>query len=169
MRHRRMLAPINSVKHYVQLENAVIADGARTTRVLVDAVASGTLPTSTDEVHEGAIIKAVFIEMWFKGNATAGTEDKFQLVLEKIPAGGSGVTFTTMNNLSAYNNKKNILFVSQGVTGDLTTQSIPIIRNWFKIPKGKQRFGLGDLLAVSISSTGATANHCGFATYKEYN
>ncbi len=168
MRHRRMLAPINSIKHYVQFENATVADAARKTNVLATAVA-GEATASTDEVHEGSIIKAVYLEIWFKGNAVAGTEDKFQLVLEKIPAGGTGVTFTTMNNLQAYINKKNIFFTSQGVTGDLTTASVPIVRNWFKIPKGKQRMGLGDLIAVSISTTGATANVCGFTTYKEYN
>ncbi len=164
---RRMLAPIVSIKHYVQFENAVIADAARTTRVIATAVA-GEATGSTDQVKEGSIIKAIYLEIWFKGNAVAGTEDKFQFVLEKIPAGGSGVTFTTMNNLQAYNNKKNIFYVSQGVTGDLTTQAIPIVRQWFKIPKGKQRMGLGDLLALSVSTTGATANNCGFSTYKEY-
>ncbi len=167
MRHRGMLAPINSIKHYVQAENQSVADGTR--RVIAVATAKNQFSVSgTGDVVEGSIVKAIFLEIWFKGNAVAGTEDKFQFALEKVPAGQTSITFTQLNNLMAYPNKKNILFYSQGVTGDLTTGSIPIVRNWFKIPKGKQRMGLGDTIVVSVSTTGATANVCGFSTYKEY-
>ncbi len=162
-----MLAPINAIKHYVQADNATTTDGARRAIAVVTAVAQ-TGVTNVQDVVEGSLVKAVFLEYWFKGNAVAGTETKFQLVIEKVVAGVASITFTQMNNLFVYANKKNILFYSQGVTGDLTTQSIPIVRNWFRIPKGKQRFGLGDSLVISISTTGATTNTCGFATYKEY-
>ncbi len=167
MRHRRMLAPINSVKHYVQHENATVASGARRGIVLVDATAAPAT-AATSDVKEGSIVKAVFIESWVKSNASAGTDTKFQLQLEKVPAGQIGVSFTQMNNMQAYDNKKNTLFYSQGVIGDLTTQAIPVVRQWFKIPKGKQRFGLGDRLILNISATAAEINNCGFSTYKEY-
>ncbi len=73
-----------------------------------------------------------------------------------------------MNNLMVYPNKKNILFYSQGVIGDLTTQSIPVVRNWFLIPKGKQRMGLGDKIVETLTATAAVIQNCGFSTYKEY-
>ncbi len=167
MRHRRMLAPINSVKHYVQKENATVASGAREGVVLIDATAAPAT-SATSDVKEGSIVKAAFIELWVKSNASAGTDTKFQFQLEKVPAGQVGISFTQMNNLSAYDNKKNTLFYSQGVLGDLTTQAIPVVRQWFKIPKGKQRFGLGDRLIMNITATGAEINTCGFSTYKEY-
>ncbi len=167
MARHRMIPPIHTIKHYVQHENSVTADNSRRTLALVIAVA-GEATANTAEVNEGSHIKAVYHELWAKSNATAGTEDKFQYVLEKVPLTASSITFTEMNNLMAYANKKNILFVSQGVIGDLTVQSIPVVRNWFLIPKGKQRFGLGDKLVASISTTGATLNNCGFATYKEW-
>ncbi len=164
---RRMVAPINTVKHYVQVENATIANGARRTLFLIEGVIAPAAAT-TDQVKEGSIVKAFFLEMWVKSNASAGTDTKFQLAIEKVPAGQAGLTFTQMNNLQAYQNKKNILFFSQGVLGDTTTQSIPIVRQWFKIPKGKQRFGLGDNITVGVSSTAAVIQNCGFSTYKEY-
>ncbi len=167
MRHRRMLAPIVSIKHYVQFENAVTSDAAARNLQIVQGVAQ-TLVVNTGDVVEGSIVKAVYLELWFKGNAVAGTEDKFQFLIEKLSQGQDPVTFTQMNNLMAYPNKKNVFFYSQGVTGDLTTGSIPIVRGWFKIPKGKQRFGLEDELFMSVSTTGGTANTCGFATFKEY-
>ncbi len=167
MRHRRMLAPINTVKHYVQLENSTIASGAARGNAVVDAVIAPAA-ANTRDVREGAIVKAIFFESWVKSNASAGTDTKFQTAIEKVPAGATALTFTQMNNLQAYDNKKNILFYSQGVIGDLTTQAIPIVRNWFKIPKGKQRMGLGDRIVLTTTSTGAEINHCGFTTFKEY-
>ncbi len=167
MRYRRMLAPINTVKHYVQAENAVTATGARRSIAVVDAI-QAPATTSTESVKEGSVVKAIFLEYWVKSNAAAGEETKFQFVLYKAPTGVASITFAEMNNLQAYPNKKNILFYSQGVLGDLTSNSMPIVRNYFKVPKGKQRFGFADRLLLAISATGAGINTCGFATYKEY-
>ncbi len=158
---------VNAIKHYVQFENTEIASGTRRNMLIVTAVGQSAVD-SPDDVVEGAIIKAVFIEIWVKSKAAAGLENKFQLAVTKAPSGVSTISFADMNNMMAFTNKKNVLLFSQGVTGDLTTQSIPIVRQWFKIPKGKQRFGLGDRFEVTVSSTGAVFDSCGFATYKEY-
>lgn len=163
----RMLAPIITIKHYVQAENAALADAARRAINLVDAVGQAAVST-TDHVVEGSLVKNIYIELWVKSNATAGTENKFQFVIEKVQAGFAAITFTQMNNLMAYENKRNIFYFTQGVVGDLTTASQPVFRGWLKIPRGKQRFALGDKLVMSLSATGATMNNCGFATYKEY-
>ncbi len=149
------------------MENATNADATRRTVELVSAVAQNAV-TNAEDVVEGSIIKAVYIELWFKGNAVAGTEDKFQFAIEKVPAGAAQLNFTDMNSMMGYANKKNVFYFSQGVTGDLTTGSIPIFRQWMLLPKGKQRFGLGDRLVLAVSTTGATCNTCGFTTYKEY-
>ncbi len=164
---RRMLAPINTVKHYVQMENTSTATGARRSVELVDAIVAPAT-AGTESVKEGAIVKAIFIELWVKSSATAGTFTKFQLAFEKVPTAVAPLTFTQMNNLQAYENKKNILFFSQGVIGDLTTQALPVVRQWFKVPKGKQRMGLGDRLVLAISATSQAIQTCGFATFKEY-
>ncbi len=162
-----MLAPIVSIKHMVNIENSSSADGTRRSIQLVKAVGQSAV-SNTFDVVEGSIVRALYIEIWFKGNAVAGTEDKFQFVIEKVSLGQNPISFTQMNNLMTYPNKKNILFTSQGVTGDLTTNSIPIHRAWISIPKGKQRMGLDDEVFVSISTTGGTANTCGLCIFKEY-
>ncbi len=88
---------------------------------VVHAVLDTAGVSNTEDVIEGAIVKAVFIELWVKSNAPAGTEDKFQFAIEKVPAGAAPLSFTDMNNLQSYQNKKNILYFTQGVIGDLTT------------------------------------------------
>ncbi len=167
MRHRGMVAPIVAIKHYVNVENTSVTAGTARPMVVVNAVAQQSV-TATNHVVEGSLVKAIFLELWIKPNGTAGNDTKFQFVFEKVPASQASITFTQMNNLMAYPNKKNVFFVSQGVLGDLTTQSIPVVRNWFKIPRGKQRMGAGDELTMTVSATNFTVDSCGVSTYKEY-
>ncbi len=167
MRHRRMVAPINSIKHYVHIENASTATGAIRASEIVDAVSAPASGANKD-VKEGSIIKAIFLEYWVKSEAAANTDTKFQMCYEKVPSGQVSVTFAQMNNMGAYPNKKNVLYFTQGVLGDTQTGSVPIHRTWFLIPKGKQRFGLGDRIVVSLTATGTAVQNCGFTTFKEY-
>ncbi len=170
MRHRKMLAPINSIKHYVQRANVGIASGAGLTIPIVTSVAAPAT-ASTDEVKQGAVVKAVYLEYWLLNTGVTAEETQFVVALEKVPGGASGaMSVTDLLNLGAYDNKKNILFTSQGILHAALdgVNAIPIIRSWVMIPKGKQRFGLNDILAFSLTSVGQTLNVCGFATYKEY-
>ncbi len=162
-----MLAPIVAIKHYVQEDNTQIASGAIRPMELIQGVAQ-TGVVNVQDVVEGALVKAIFIEYWVKSFAGAGTDVKFQVCLEKVPAGATSVTFAQMNTMMAYPNKKNVFFFGQGVLGDNSTQAVPVIRQWFKLPKGKQRFGLDDVLMLTLSATSAALQNCGFATYKEY-
>ncbi len=168
MRHRKLLAPINTVKHYVHSSNAVIATGAIRNVTLIDAVVAPATSNAFD-VKEGAIIKAVYIEWWIKGKDAAGGSSQFTMIIEKNPVNVGTATIANMSNLGAYNNKKNVLYSTQGVIGDLSTNGVPILRTWVLIPKGKQRFGLADRLTSTILAIGTNGiQSCGIATYKEF-
>ncbi len=162
-----MLAPIHSIKHYAHFTNTLTASAATRGAAPVVAV-QGEAIGSAVEVNEGSVIKAVFIEVWLQSQATAGNTCQFAFVIVKTPAGAANISASEMLNLGAYDNKKNILFVSQGVLGDLNTQAVPIHRGWVKIPKGKQRFGLGDRLVWMLAPIGFGIQSCGISTYKEY-
>ncbi len=161
-----MRAPIHSVKHYVQMSLTTVAAGAIVTTVLADGV-ERTTANAVNEVTEGAIVKAIYIELWIVGSSGNATQIT---VLAKYPSGVAPFTVAQMAALGAANNKKNILFTSQGLTSnDGIAGPVNIMRGWYKIPKSKQRFGLGDTLELQIFSQAAQANEfCGFATYKEY-
>ncbi len=165
----RMLAPINTIKHYVQKSNTAVASGTRIAIPIVSAVVAPAT-ASTDQVKEGSIIKTCFIEIWIKGTGASDATTQFNIALEKVPgAAANAMGYADMLNMGAYDNKKNILFSGQGVIGGVGGgQSIPVMRNWYKLPKGKQRFGLGDDLVVSVATTGQAMQVCGLATYKEY-
>ncbi len=135
----------------------------------MDAVVAPATTLASD-VKEGSIVKAIHLEYWI-GNFSATTVSaQFVAVMEKVPANQAGVTFAQITNLGAYLNKKNILWTSQGVLspsidGGIT---IPVIRDWLKVPKGKQRMGQGDRLIFSIAAIGGILRECGLTTYKEY-
>jgi len=161
-----MLAPINTVKHYVQHSSALLASSAVLTQILVTAIAAPATATSAS-VREGAVVKAVYIERWLIGDSAAAVS-QFTLTVEKKRINEAVMTFSESQNLGAYHNKKNILYTTQGILGSVDgAPTVPVIRNYIAIPKGKQRFGLGDQLVVNIAAI-VVLRHCGIETYKEY-
>ncbi len=122
---------------------------------------------SVDEVAEGSIVKAVYVELWTLDSGNDGSE---VVTLTKMEGNASGPSFTEINGLGSYDNKKNILFVHQGLTSnDGIARPTVVMRGWYKIPKSKQRFGLGDQLTLTIANNGANnLFYCGFFTYKSY-
>ncbi len=157
---------IHSTKHYVQMSRFTIGAAARINQDLIIAVES-TTANAVDEVEEGAIVKAVYVEMWLLDSGAAGSA---VVTLTKATAGSLGPSFGEMNALGTYDEKKNVLFTFQGLTpNDGIAQPFNIMRGWFKIPKSKQRFGLGDRLVLSFGNNSAQDLFgCGFSTYKEY-
>ncbi len=156
---------INSTKHYVQ--HTITQVTTATVAEQVEAVAVPVVDVNApNEVQEGEIIKAIYLEYWISGTFNIGS---FILMVEKSQANLASTSFTEMTTLNAYENKKNVLFVSQGLTAEDNANPTPVLRQWIKIPKSKQRFGLRDAIRVQIAAIGAEdVQFCGFATYKAY-
>ncbi len=168
-RHRGMQAPINSIKHYVHRTNVGVATGALQSNIISESVVAPATANAFS-VKEGAIIKAVYVELWLIHVGAASTVSQVAIILEKKPGNGTDMTAAQALNLGAYPNKKNIFYVSQGLlTSREVGGPIPLIRQWILIPKGKQRQGLDDQIILHVAPVGATANVCGIFTYKEYN
>ncbi len=170
MRHRRMVAPINSIKHYVSQTNILRTAGQVLEFVVSDAVAVANAGANAQDVTEGSLVKAVHMDFWVIDVGASGADSQVTAILEKIPANQIGPTLAQLANLGAYINKKNILYSFQGVLGAAVDgqATLPFIRGWFKIPLGKQRMGLGDRLVLSVVSIEESIRVCGLTTYKEY-
>ncbi len=161
------MAPITTDKHFVGKTNASLASGVGLGINVVNAIARGTIRTATEEVDEGSVVKAVHLEYWLNGRGSTATT-QFQMIVLKLVGEAGNVSFTDMANLSAYQGKKNILYTTQGVLAEAGSQSVPVIRDWVKIPKGKQRMGLGDRIQVVFTAIGEPIQICGMAIFKEY-
>ncbi len=159
-----MRAPIQSKKHYVQTTRSSVSTVSVANVVLAEAKnVSGV--AAVDECVEGSLIKAVYLEYWLENSSNGGS---FGLTLCKIGQLNSPA-YADMVTLGNWDNKKNVFYHTQGLpANDGVGNPIPVVRQWFKIPKSKQRFGLGDRLMVTVSNFGVdTLDFCGFGLYKE--
>jgi len=164
-----MVAPINSIKHFVQRPNTSVLTGTITNFVIVDAVAA---PANTfiQDVIQGSIIKAIHHELWIANGGPTNQTTQVVITVEKKIAGSPVMTFAQSLNLSGYLNKKNILHTFQGILAPNIDGANPIqpLPGWILIPKGKQRMGLGDQIVINISSVTQAIQTCGMFIYKEY-
>ena len=157
-----MRAIIQSEKHIVQYSPTVVEFGnieltnLAVAKHVVDA-------TDATEIEVGTSVKAVYVEVWL--TSTTGQESSTIVSVEKIV--GTGVNMSHANSvaLHTYPNKRNIFYVSQGLLPDTNGNPVPFIRQWVLIPKGKQRFGLGDKLRMNITGLTGDVNFCGLAIY----
>ncbi len=126
-------------------------------------------PSTPTTIAEGAIVQACYVEFWVSQDS-ASTVGSYTVVLFKDPGNTSGMTTAQMAALHDYPNKKNIFFTGQGLLTPNDGGQVPVLRGWYKIPKGKQRFGLQDTLKISLRNNNLTAidiNFCGVAIFKE--
>ncbi len=161
-----MRAVIKSEKHYIQWTVSPVAVGTTVNENIAHAVV--ILNKNQDfEVLEGASIKAIYLELWVIGQSDTASGN-FLVSLYKKVGGDTQMTQAEHVALNAYDNKKNVLYHTQGISNDGVANAQPLLRGWFKIPKGKQRMGLNDVWELAISTQAEAINYCGFATYKEY-
>ncbi len=160
-------SPIVSRKHYVHRSNTQLSSGLIQNNIVAEGVVSPATTLASD-VIEGSIVKAVYVEMWLGGAGLEGNSTQFSLTVEKISSAGPVMTFAQSLALGAYPNKKNIFYTTQGVLAGENSNTVPVVRNWILIPKGKQRMGLSDRIMVNVAASGQNIDVCGIFTYKEY-
>ncbi len=156
---------IHSKKHIFQMSFTAVGTGAEVSEIIALAIEGAS--TVSNNVVEGSVIKAMFVELWVLGSTQDGF---FTVILAKYPGGVNDATITEMAALHDWDNKKNIFYTTQGLApNESGANPVPILRTWIKVPKGKQRMGLGDSWKLQIASRGAgDINYCGQVTYKEY-
>ncbi len=141
-----------------------------------DTVSAGVLEAKQDfvggtsECPVGAVVKAVYVEFWLLGE---GAQPTFAMAfVEKSQGSSAKPDIATVRDMDNYTNKKNVLHMFQGIIGDSNTNPMPVIRQWIKVPKGKQRMGLGDQIRVVFGGLNPSMNEsfevCGFVIAKYY-
>ncbi len=157
---------VHSIKHYVQFSIATVTGGAVVTNAIATGVAREDV-NLVNEVAEGNSVKAIYFELWVRAGST--TPSSGQLIVYKKQTDASNPSAADMAALGNWDNKRNILYTTMGLFNDQDADAIAAFKGWIKIPKGKQRFTLGDDLNFSIFAATVDLQICGFATYKEYS
>ncbi len=158
-----MRPTVHTEKHYAQKSFFTVASGAITNVVICTAEEDAT---AAAKIRIGSKISALYVEMWLTSDDTAaGTSI---VTLEKVE-GGQTVLMAAGDSaaLETYRNKKNIFHTQMGLLGPNTQYPLASIKGWFKIPKTKQRFGVGDRMVLNVHGQSNGVNGCGFFTYKE--
>ncbi len=156
---------VHSTKHYVQTSIETVTGGAVTNKIIALAVAVADKNT-VNEIEEGADIKAIYHEYWLRSASTTAASG--QAILYKTEGDTATPSTTEMAALGDWVNKKNIMYTTMGLYNDQDSLAIPIYKGWLPIPKGKQRFGLGDGFRLSVFSPTVDLHLCGFSLFKEY-
>ncbi len=157
--------PIQSVKHINQFSVTTVGIGALGQKQLALSVVAPDA-NAVSEVPEGAKISNVYVELWITSDDAS--QGSLAVNLEKTSTQMTAMTYAQSIALWTYANKKNIFYTTQGLVPPNVQSGIPFLRGWFKIPAGKQRFGLGDKLVLNISGITNGVNYCGLVIYKHY-
>ncbi len=162
-----MRAVINSVKHIIQITPTTTAAGAVQKITLCEGTGQGDLPANNVvEVRAGAVVKAVYCELWITGDGTESSSSTW--IFRVRPPGEGNMTFGEINALQGFVGKNTVLFSGQGLVPPNTQHPMSIFKGWIKIPKGKQRIPLGGQLEIVVSSITNGVTVCGLFIYKEY-
>ncbi len=158
---------INSRKHIIQFSPIVVAAGGINPITLAEAVQDLGVGTTANKVAVGSVIKAIWVELWALSD-TATAVGSTNITIEKLPSGLADMSFGNSQAIFVYPNKNNIFYMTQGLVGEENGGTpIPFLRQWIKIPKGKQRMSLGDKLKLNVAGiTGIS--FCTINIYKEY-
>ncbi len=159
---------IQSKKHIFQISQGTVAQTIVVNQSFVVALEGAA--TQPQHVAEGATVKACYVEFWVSQDS-ASVVGSYTILLYKNPGGNALATAVQIAALHDYDNKKNILFTAQGLLTPNDGGQVPVLRGWYKIPKGKQRFGLGDTMVLAIRNNNVAdidINFCGVIVFKEY-
>ncbi len=154
---------INSEKHIVEIGPASVGSAAMSITFLMSAVAN---PTTSVQVRIGAIVKAIYLELWVTSDDAA--QGNSFVALEKLPSGLGGMSFAQSQAMHLYPNKKNVFKLHRGLVAPNVQSPTPFFSEWIAIPKGKQRLGVSDAIVLDISGIANGAQFCGVAIFKEY-
>ncbi len=161
-------AVVHSRKHISQLSQSNVAQNAILNTEFLRSIEA--TPTTPNQVREGANVKAVWVEVWLS-NDSASALGSFTAGLYKAPGTAVAMTAANAAALHDYENKKNIYYVTQGLAPPTDGALMLLFKGWIKIPKSKQRMGLGDRLLFFVRNNNITAidvQVCGLFLYKEY-
>ncbi len=159
-----MRPKVHTEKHIVNKTVFTVALGGILNLTIAEAV-SAPAAASPTEVREGSSISAVYLEMWITGDDAALSSAV--VTFEKLMGGQTPLTVGQSAALQSYPNKRNIFHTFIGLIPTNAQFPMGVVKGWFKIPKGKQRMGLGDQLKLNVHAQLDGLTCCGLFLYKE--
>jgi len=167
------LRPVNSLKHIVDTNGAIVGASPSTTDVIT-TVDSPSSTSATNQVHNGSTVHAIFLNVQVIQEVPAGGIDNIYLLVYKNP--GGDLVGPPVDGVGKSDDRKRVIHQEMIMTGTVLTAASAIPRTLFKgvvgIPRGLKRNGVQDKLQVIIGHRSGEAtqstNFCLQAIYKEF-
>ncbi len=158
------LRPVHRIKHVVDSQFGATLGTPAVTKV-IDAVDAPVLGT-TRQVETGCTVNGIYLGVEVYAT-TAGALANAYLMVFKNP--GGNLTLPEPNVVGGDDNKKYVIhqemvMLEKQVAGNPRT----LFKGVIAIPRGYRRFGINDLLQVSIFSPGVNLDVCLQCIYKEF-
>ncbi len=159
------LRPVQSVKHIVDRQGALIVD-TNQIETIVLAKAFPDVEADAEVVNQGSTVGSIFLNVQVSATSTAALANVYMYVVKN---GGTQLTLPKGNVVGVSAIRKFVIHQEMIMTEKNTT-AIPrtLFKGVIKIPRGYKRFGIDDLLQIVLYAPGTTYEYCIQCIYKEY-
>ncbi len=163
-RRRSSLRPVHSIKHVIDIQGGAVA-GTPAQSTIVNAVDAPVL-ANTSEVETGCTVNAIYLKVEVNATTSVALSNAYMTIF-KSPGGNiapPGANTVGSDDDKRYVIHQEMVMLQQVDNSNPRTLFVGVIR----IPRGYRRFGINDLLRVTVFSPGVNLNFCLQSIYKEY-
>ncbi len=157
------LRPVHSIKHVVDNQGGLPVN----TVVAVTVINAKDAPVlaSVADVETGCTVHSIFLNVQVSATSTAALANVYMAVWKEP---GSNLALIDPATVGSNDNKRFVIHQEMIMTEKNTT-AIPrtLFKGVIKIPRGYKRFGINDLLNITLKSPGVTMDYCVQCIYKE--
>ncbi len=158
------LRPVNSLKHIVDVQGGLTVD----TRKDEDLVATVETPVTTvaTQIHQGSTVGSIFLNVQVSATSTAALANVYMYVMKN-----PGANFSRPNgNIVGTTDVRKFVIHQEMIMLQKETTGVPrtLFKGVIRLPPRLKRFGVNDVLIVSLYSPGVTIDYCIQCIYKEF-
>ncbi len=164
---RSQKRPINSIKKVIDISGA-LTPGQVSVNPIADAVASAWDDAGDALVPTGCTISSIYFSVFiYSDESTLALPPLLDWYFVKNP--GNNLTLPTPGATGGTDNRRWIMHEEKGLAPDVADGGVPMVfKGVLKIPRGRQRMGQDDRLALIVTSANYDAFFCIKAIYKFY-
>ncbi len=165
-RFRNSLRPINSRKHTIDTQGALVI-GTQSTVDLATTVDAPVLANTT-EVGTASTINSIFLNVQVADTTTGALSNVYMFVW-KNPGSNIAIAQVPNGNAVGTSDMKKLVFHQEMLMLEKNSTGIPrtLFKGVLKLPRHMRRFGHNDELRLELFSPGVIIEFCVQCIYKE--
>ncbi len=163
----RRSAPLRTVKHIVDKQDATTA-GAKNNTTLITAADNPTI-ANTASVQTSSKVNGIFLNVQVIGLGAGGVLNQIYMIIYKNPNNDIATAQIPNANVTGASPFKRHIFHTEMIMMSSSSDDIPqtLFKGVIPIPKHMRAFRFDDRVELQLFSPGGTANICIQCIYKE--